>query len=193
MAETSGLETTAGVRAEVERTEHQGQAEASLKMLTRYNAWSDDLIFSALTELPAGEATKERPTRFKTMVNTLNHIYVIEDIFKAHLQSRPHHYTARNTATHPPLSELWNLMKNIDQWYVGYAAALTAKELDERIAFEFVGGGKGAMSRREIILHIVNHGSYHRGMVHDVMYQVPAKPPAMDLTVFLRDVAQPRA
>jgi uncharacterized damage-inducible protein DinB len=190
VGETSGSKTTMAVGAEVEHAEHQGPAEASLKMLTRYNAWCDDLIFSALTALPEGEATKERPTRFKTMVNTLNHIYVIEDIFQAHLQGRPHHYTARNTATHPPLRELWSVMKSIDQWYVDYVAALPAKQLDERVAFEFVGGGKGAMSRREIILHIVNHGSYHRGMVHDVMYQVPAKPPVIDLTVFLRDVEQ---
>jgi uncharacterized damage-inducible protein DinB len=192
VGETSGSKTTTVVRAEVERAEHQGPAEASLKMLTRYNAWSDDLIFSALTTLPEGEATKERPTRFKTMVNTLNHIYVIEDIFQAHLQGRPHHYAARNTPTHPPLEELWHSVKTIDQWYIDYVAALPAKQLDERVLFEFVGGGKGVMSRREIILHIVNHGSYHRGMVHDVMYQVPAKPPAMDLTVFLRDVAQPQ-
>lgn len=191
MGERSESEITTVARAKEERTEHQRSAETSLKMLTRYNAWSDDLIFSALTALPEGEATKERPTRFKTMVNTLNHIYVIENIFQAHLQGRPHHYTARNTPTHPPLGELWSLVKTIDQWYVDYVAALPAEQFDERVRFEFVGGGDGAMSRREIIFHIVNHGTYHRGMVNDVMYQVPAKPPVIDLTVFLRDVAQP--
>lgn len=46
------------------------------------------------------------------------------------------------------------------------------------------------MTREEIILHVVNHATYHRGFVADVFYQVPAKPPATDLPVFLRDVPQ---
>jgi uncharacterized damage-inducible protein DinB len=34
----------------------------------------------------------------------------------------------------------------------------------------------------------VNHKTYHRGQVADMMYQVPARPPVTDLPVFLRDV-----
>jgi uncharacterized damage-inducible protein DinB len=44
------------------------------------------------------------------------------------------------------------------------------------------------MSVSEIIFHIVNHGTYHRGFVSDMMYQIPLVPPANDLTVYLRDV-----
>ncbi|MEE8549559.1 MAG: DinB family protein, partial [Alphaproteobacteria bacterium] len=65
---------------------------------------------------------------------------------------------------------------------------LSVDELNEVIEFEFVGGGQGAMSREQIILHLVNHGTYHRGFVSDMMYQIPAKPTANDLPVFLRDV-----
>jgi len=159
-------------------------------MLTCYKAWADELIFKTLESLPSGEATKERPTRFKNMVHTLNHAYVIDCIFRAHLEGKPHHYTARNTPTHPPLPELWKLVKIIDQWYIDYAASLSSQQLSEDIRFDFVGGGGGIMSRREIILHVVNHGTYHRGFVGDMMYQVPVVPPATDLPVFLRDVWQ---
>src|SRR5256885_7587344 len=38
-------------------------------------------------------------------------------------------------------------------------------------SFEFVGGGQGAMTREQIVLHVVNHGSYHRGFVSDMMYR----------------------
>ncbi|TAM86930.1 MAG: damage-inducible protein DinB [Candidimonas sp.] len=161
-----------------------------LQTLTRYSAWANTLFFSALEALPAGEATKERPTVFKNMVHTFNHIYVIDSIFKAHLEGRPHHYTARNTPTPPPLAELRQLMETMDQWYIGYASALSARQHDERVRFQFVGGGDGVMSRDEIITHIVNHATYHRGTVADLMHQVPAKPPVVDLTVFLRDVPQ---
>ena len=43
------------------------------------------------------------------------------------------------------------------------------------------------MSRLEMLMHVVNHGTYHRGFVGDLMYQVPAMLPANDLPVFLRE------
>ena len=46
------------------------------------------------------------------------------------------------------------------------------------------------MTKGEILLHVVNHTTYHRGFVADFFCQVPARPPTTDLTVFLRDVPQ---
>ena len=43
------------------------------------------------------------------------------------------------------------------------------------------------MTRGEILLHIVNHTSYHRGFVAQMFYEVPARPPTTDLPVYLRD------
>jgi uncharacterized damage-inducible protein DinB len=59
--------------------------------------------------------------------------------------------------------------------------------IDEPVRFTFVGGGEGEMTRSEILLHVVNHTTYHRGFIADQFYQVPAKPPTTDLPVFLRD------
>lgn len=162
------------------------------KTLARYNAWANKLIFDAVAELPPGEAEKPRQTLFKNMVHTLNHNYVIDRIFQAHLEGREHGYTARNTADSPPLAELWKAQQEVDAWYVAWSERMTAATLDEEIRFIFVGGGEGAMTRGEILQHIVNHTSYHRGFVADLMYQVPAKPPTTDLPVFLRDVPQVR-
>jgi uncharacterized damage-inducible protein DinB len=46
------------------------------------------------------------------------------------------------------------------------------------------------MTRGEILLHIVNHTSYHRGFVADLFFQVPARPPTMDLPVYLREAGR---
>ena len=59
--------------------------------------------------------------------------------------------------------------------------------LGENVPFTLIGGNKGVMTRAEILLHIVNHTSYHRGFVADMFYQVPARPPLTDLPVFLRE------
>ena len=159
----------------------------SARMLTRYNAWANRLIFDAVAALPDGEATKERQSLFKNMVHTLNHNYVIDLIWQAHLEGREHGYTARNTPLHPPLAELWHEQQVIDDWYIGWSDRLTDARLDERVSFTLIGGNPGVMSRGEILLHVVNHTSYHRGFVADLFYQVPARPPTTDLPVYLRE------
>jgi uncharacterized damage-inducible protein DinB len=159
----------------------------SARMLTRYNAWANKLIFDAVAALPDGEATKERQSLFKNMVHTLNHNYVIDLIWQAHLEGREHGYTARNTPLHPPLAELWGEQQVIDDWYIGWSDRLTDAQLDERVSFTLIGGNPGVMSRGEILLHVVNHTSYHRGFVADLFYQVPARPPTTDLPVYLRE------
>ena len=161
-----------------------------LKMLTRYKAWANELIFSMLGAMPYAEVIRERPTRFRNMVHTLNHVYVIDRVFQAHLEGRSHDYTARNTPTHPPLDELRAAVSTLDSWYIDFANKLTPNELERIIPFEFIGGGNGSMTCHEMLLHVVNHGTYHRGFVGDMMYQAGVTPPATDLPVFLRDVPQ---
>jgi uncharacterized damage-inducible protein DinB len=159
----------------------------SARTLTRYNSWANQLIFDALAALPQGEATKPRATLFKNMVHTLNHNYVIDLIFQAHLESRPHGYGARNTPDHPPLAELWRDQQELDAWYVAWSDRVAPAQLDELVSFTFIGGGEGRMTRLQILTHLVVHTSYHRGFVADLFYQVPARPPTTDLTVYLRD------
>ena len=157
------------------------------RTLTRYNAWANELIFAAVAALPEGEAVKPRRSVFRNMVHTLNHNYVIDRIFQAHLEGRSHGYTARNTPEHPPLAELWRAQQELDKWYVDSFDGMDDARLNQTVRFTFVGGGEGAMTRGEILQHLVNHTSYHRGFVAQMIYDVPARPPTTDLTVFLRD------
>jgi uncharacterized damage-inducible protein DinB len=159
----------------------------SARMLTRYNHWANRLIFEAVAALPEGEATRERKSIFKNMVHTLNHNYVIDLIWQAHLEGREHGFTARNTPGYPPLVELWSKQKAIDDWYIAWSDTLSPAALGERMHFTLVGGNKGVMTRGEILLHVVNHTSYHRGFVGEMICQVPAHPPTTDLPVYLRE------
>ena len=157
------------------------------RRLTRYNAWANREIFDAVAALPTDEATRPRASLFKNMVHTLNHNYVIDCIWQAHLEGREHGYTARNTPDHPQLAELWRLQQEIDRWYIDWGDHQSDAALEEEVAFTLIGGNRGVMTRGEILLHVVNHTSYHRGFVADLFYQVPARPPTTDLPVFLRE------
>ena len=162
------------------------------RMMIAYKAWASEVIYGIVGALPEGEAMKPRQTLFKTMVHTLNHLYVVDSIFRAHLERRAHGYTARNTPTPPPLDELWQSVQAQDRWYIDHIGGLSEAQLAERIDFEYVGGGAGNLSRLEIVLHLANHGTYHRGFVGDMLNQAGVNPRPTDLSVFLRDVWQPR-
>ncbi|MFC5743463.1 DinB family protein [Dyella tabacisoli] len=161
-----------------------------LRMLARYKAWANQLIFDAVSGLPAIETSRPRQTVFGNMLRTLSHSYAIDRIFQAHLQGGEHGFTSRNTPEPLPLDQLWPLQQAVDQWYVAWSDAQDAQSIDESVPFSFIGGGQGVMTRAEMLLHVVNHTTYHRGFVADMFYQVQAKPPTTDLPVFLRDVAQ---
>ena len=94
---------------------------------------SDTVIFEAVAGLPEGEATKERPSLFKNMVHTLNHNYVIDLIWQAHLEGREHGFTARNTPGHPPLAELWRKQQLVDDWYIDEAGPRVAGGSGRRV------------------------------------------------------------
>ena len=160
-------------------------------MLTRYNAWANRTLFDAVAALPAGEATKERPTLFTNMVHTLNHLYVVDLIWQAHLEGRDHGIPALKTMLHPELADLYRAQKEIDAWYVSYGDSLSETALDETIHFTLIGGNKGSMRRGDVFLHVVNHTSYHRGFVADLFFQVPKVPPLTDIPIFLRTEGVP--
>ena len=158
--------------------------------LIRYRTWADGLTYASVAALPEGAVVAQRATIFGNMLRTLSHTWVVDDIFKAHLQGRAHGYTSRNTPEPLALDELWRRQQAMNDWYLDYAGKLSPEQAVEVVAFRFIGGEQGRMTREEILLHVVNHATYHRGFVADMFYQVPAKPPATDLPVFLRDVPQ---
>ena len=92
--------------------------------------------------------------------------------------------------TAPTFDQLQTDQRTIDGWYLDYAEALQPEQENEVLEITFIGGGRAPMSRIEILQHVVNHTTYHRGHVADMVYQIPAKPPVTDFPVFLRETAR---
>lgn len=76
------------------------------------------------------------------MVHTLNHVYVVDDIFRHHLQGRKHGYLARNTEQTPALDDLRCAVEEMDRWYIEQVDNWSPEALAQVVHFEFVGGGR---------------------------------------------------
>lgn len=152
-----------------------------LQTLFRYKSWAHDQLFATL----AADAAQLAPAERETAVRLLNHVWLVEQIFRHNLQGQPHDYRALNTPHTPTLDQLAAAQRDSDRWYAGYLATLTPVELAERLDFTFVDGKPGTMSRGEMLAHLTTHSSNHRGMVGRILAGAGLSAPKDTLTVFL--------
>jgi uncharacterized damage-inducible protein DinB len=158
----------------------------TIQSLFAQKAWANNELFSLL----AAVSVQQHASAIHAATRTLNHIFVVDRIFQAHLQGAQHGYTATNTEATPALAELEFLVAETDAWFVNYAATATAAQLGERLAFRFTDGDHGSMTREEMLLHVITHGAYHRGNVGQVLKSISVAPPRDLYTKFLH-VSEP--
>lgn len=156
--------------------------------LARYKSWADDRLFAALARLPEAELTAPRPIVFGSILGTLNHVYATDQVWQARLHGRPHGFSAREPAVVHGFQALREFQRWIDAWYMRYASGLSldCAARDKVMRFDYIDGAQGAMARGDILMHVVNHTTYHRGHVTDMLYAIGMSPPATDLPAFMK-------
>lgn len=156
--------------------------------MTAYMAWADDVMLKNAAKLPEAALNAPRDALFGSIAGTFDHILVVGEIFRAHLEGRDHGHHARHRAEPLPFPEVARRLREMNDHYMALARQWSDRDLAETVRFTFVGGGEGAMTREDILLHLVNHATYHRGFVSTLLHPHKTKGAANDLTVFLRDV-----
>jgi uncharacterized damage-inducible protein DinB len=144
-----------------------------LLSLFKYKAWANDELFAEVAKIDPLTHQAER----HAAIRILNHIYVVDRIFAAHLCGAAHAYPATNTPETPTLDELRAKVAASDRWYVEKAAQATAEQLVENLSFSFTDGTPARMSREEMLAHVATHGGYHRGAVGRILSQLSIAPP----------------
>lgn len=157
----------------------------TLRSLFAYKAWANSELFSLLATVPPSQGEQ-----LHTCIRTLNHVYVVDRIFRARLSGEPRPFDATNTKDTPSLGQLHSDVEATDLWYVNYVAELAEPALAEVLAFTFTDGDAGRMTREEILLHVVTHGGYHRGNLGQVLKSISVAPPRDLYTKFLH-VSEP--
>jgi len=160
---------------------------ATACLLADYKRWADLRLFESLVALPTGEVGRERVSVFKNMIGTLNHIYVVDCIWKAHLEGKGHGFKTSHDLLHAELPDLRRAQRDIDHWYCDWSSRQTDHSLRKLVEFAFISGESATMSTGAMLMHVVNHASYHRGWIVQMYFEIPAMPPVTDLPVFLRE------
>jgi uncharacterized damage-inducible protein DinB len=147
----------------------------------QYKQWADRRTLDAVVGIDgSGHSSSVAFAR-----QQLNHMIRVEELFRARLLGEPAPHASTNTALLPDLEELDSRISASNLWFIGYVAQLERSQLDQSLHFQFVDGKPGRMTRQEILFHIVNHGTYHRGAIGHALDLANAVRPADTYTIFI--------
>ena len=152
-----------------------------LSSLFAQKSWSNTQLFDVLAEADPSK----HPVELQAAIRTLNHIYVVDSIFRSHLTGSKHDHKATNTEETPDLGNLQFNVAETDLWFEKYLSDADLETLAENLSFTFTDGDAGRMSREEMLFHVALHGAYHRGNVGQILKNISVTPPRDLYTKFL--------
>lgn len=153
--------------------------------LYEFNSWANHKTLEAVGALTTEQFIRELGSSFSSVRDTLVHIYGVEWIWLERLQGRsPAGFPAtRDFAEVGKLKARW---AELDTMQLEYVRGIFQADLEEVMEYKTLSFGAGRNPRWQMMQHVVNHGSYHRGQVTTMLRQLGAKAASTDLITFYR-------
>jgi uncharacterized damage-inducible protein DinB len=156
------------------------------RMLARYNAEANRLLYDACARLPDAERTRARPAFFRSIHGTLNHILVGDRIWMARFAGQAVPSTGLDAILYADFAALRVAREAEDARIEAFAAALQPAALAGSIRYVNHAGLPYDDPVPLLLAHVFNHQTHHRGQVHDLLSQTDVAPPSLDLHRVLR-------
>jgi uncharacterized damage-inducible protein DinB len=154
----------------------------------QYKKWANNELLM-LGEQQFSKLSENDSTFF---IRILNHTTVVDSLFISRIMGEPEKYNADNTVETPTLSELRQIMEQNDSWLVRFTESVGLEELNRNVTFKFVDGDLGQLTVEEILLHLLTHGSNHRGMASRVLATNNLERPKDTFTRYLHQIEPSR-
>jgi uncharacterized damage-inducible protein DinB len=157
-----------------------------MRDLFAFNAWANRRIVGAVEALTTEQFTKPMGSSFSSVRDTLVHIWAVEWIWLERLQGR-------SPTSFPDAKEYVDLVSMRQPWtdiennWLEYVSRLDERELEEEVDYQTMSFGASRNPRWQMMQHVVNHGTYHRGQVTTIVRQLGAKGVGTDLISFYRE------
>jgi len=81
----------------------------------------------------------------------------------------------------------------VHEAYVRFLGGLTEEELERVATYRNSAGIEFRTGWRDILTHVLNHSTYHRGQIATTLREAGATPAATDYIVYIREQAAPAA
>ena len=151
-----------------------------------YHRWATVQIMEECHDLPAELLVKDMKGSFPSIYDYLAHLYQSDAVWFDRLEGRP--VGTRDDYRAPgctyDLRDVW--LQVIDKM-TSVASHLGEDGWSRVLSYKSMAGIPFSMPIWQMILHIVNHGTHHRGQITNMIRQLGHKPVGLDLIGFYRN------
>jgi uncharacterized damage-inducible protein DinB len=155
----------------------------TLRQQFDYSAWATQRLLDAVASLSPEELTRDFQTADKSVLGTLAHIFAADRIWLSRAIAQP-----RTTFAEPEDRDLTLLQTEWpalhQRWRVWIRDLNDADVAEMLVPYQDLRGNPHAKPLWQIVLHVVNHGTHHRGQVSGFLRAMGHKPPPLDLMEF---------
>jgi uncharacterized damage-inducible protein DinB len=156
----------------------------ALQDMLAYTAWASRRLVDAAAQLPTEQLTRDFGTADKSVLGTLMHVFAGDRVWFRRVEgSVPEKFISDADYQlsvlqndWPPLHEKWQ------QWCAGLTDEAAAADLHYRD----MRGNEWRQPIWQVVAHVVNHGTHHRGQAAGFLRSMGVAPPPIDMTVFYR-------
>ena len=154
----------------------------TLRELFAYNYWARDRQLEACAALSPEQFERPLGNSFSSMRDTLAHLVGAEWVWLERLHGR-------SPEALPAIEEFRNLKAIAERWRAveqgvrEHIAGLHDEDLSGDVCYTNFSGEAWRYPLWLMLLHLVNHQTYHRGQVTMLLRQLGARPTPVDLLV----------
>jgi uncharacterized damage-inducible protein DinB len=152
----------------------------TFRKLAQANRLANARLHRACAVLDPDELTAPRPAFFGTIQKTLNHILMVDRFYLNALLGRPLDRAFLDEATFcPDFPTLTSWQANSDIALLAHVESLTPDSLEAIVQIDR--GARVQHDRRDDVLsHVFQHQTHHRGQVHGLLSATRVQPPQLD-------------
>ncbi len=167
--------------------------------LAAYNRWMNEKLYAAAQQLDPAVLHADMRAFFGSIFGTLNHLVVADTLWLSRLarQATPFAGLAPLQGIAPPtsldgqlfgtLAEMSQRRHLLDEVFMALADELTPAQLDSDFTYTSTKGVKGCKRLGDVLLHVFNHQTHHRGQASTLLSQVGVDIGPTDLILLLPD------
>lgn len=150
-----------------------------------YSAWASGLLVTAAGRLTHEELTRDFGTADKSVLGTLVHVFGADRLWLARFKGEPANRFLAEADYQ--LTVLQNDWPALYQRWKEWAGGLTDEAARAEVSYHDMRGNPWRQPLGQLVLHVVNHGTHHRGQVSGFLRAMGHAPPALDLVRYYRD------
>lgn len=155
----------------------------TIHSLIDYHYWSRDRLLEAIAPLTPEQFTRDLGSSHPSVRDTVAHLYFAEWVWNERWQGRsptgPPALTLDDVAA---IAAAWSALEAGVRAFIG---GLSQADADRVLEYRLLSGQPGSSTIAQLVQHLVNHSSYHRGQVTTMLRQLGAAPPkSTDMVTF---------